>query len=119
MIVIIGGGLFFALYYGWLAILINEAVKEGRTDMKRLGYLRGDGVEMVVAEELLPGMEDVAKVLGLRRLAPVHSDPSPDRDAEGVAVLQCIRCNGTGLPPEMLANLDGEPFKSYEHKRCP
>jgi len=84
----------------------------------RLAYLRGDEFEMALAEEHLPGMKDVAKSLGLRRLAPVHGDPRYG-DAEGVVVLQCVRCNGTGLPHEMLANLDGRPFVDYEHERCP
>jgi hypothetical protein len=102
-----------------LCILIHEATKEGGNDMPRLAYLRGDDIEIALAEEHLPEMKDVAKNLGFRRLAPVHGDPSLNRDAEGVAVLQCIRCNGSGLPHEMLANIDGRPFVDYEHERCP
>lgn len=85
----------------------------------RLAYLRGEGMEMAVAEGLLPSLKDVAKVLGLRRLAPVQTAPSRSRDAEGTVVLKCIRCGRTGLPHEMLADFDGKPYGSYEHEHCP
>jgi hypothetical protein len=87
--------------------------------MSNLAYLRGDGLEIALAEERLPDMKFVAKSLGLRRLVPVHSDPNASRDAEPVIVLQCLLCKGTGLPHEMLANLDGKPYNSYEHVKCP
>lgn len=87
--------------------------------MAQLAYMRGDGIEMALAEEHLPRMKALAKSLGLRRLAPVHSDPSDNRDAEPFIVLECARCHKTGLPHEMLANLDGKPYRSYEHVTCP
>jgi hypothetical protein len=62
--VLLIGGLFLAAYYGWLFLLVRIAFKEGGNNMPRLAYLRGDGVEIALAEEHLPGMKDVAKVLG-------------------------------------------------------
>lgn len=82
----------------------------------RLAYLRGDDLEVVVAEDTLRGLTRFTKSEGLRRLIPVYGD---EDEAEGKIILQCKRCGGTGLPHEMLADLDGKPYNSYEHIRCP
>jgi hypothetical protein len=115
---VLGGG-FFLAYFGWIFGVIRIISKEDR--MSRLAYLRGDDIEITVAEEHLHEMKTVAKSLGLRRLAPVHVDPSPSwyRDPEPLIVLQCCRCGGADTADKMLANLDGKPYNSYEHERCP
>lgn len=92
--------------------------------LTRLAYLRGEGIEIALTADLLPSMEDVAKSLGLRRLAPV-SGGEPQRytqtygDSRSNIELHCVRCGKRGFPIEMLANLDGEPYNSYEHEKCP
>ena len=86
----------------------------------RLAYLRGEGIELVVHPDLVPGLKVVAKNLGLRRLVPVAGD-EPDRskpNARNDIVLHCMKCGGQGQPYQMLANIDGEPYNSYEHERC-
>lgn len=82
----------------------------------RLAYLRGEGVEIVVHVNTLHKYRGVAKTLDLRRLTPVVGGPE---FTDGWIKLQCSKCGGEGHPHEMLANLDGKPFHSYEHKKCP
>jgi hypothetical protein len=87
----------------------------------RLGYLRGTGMELALDSRKLQGMSSFARNSGLRRLLPVDGDV-PVRGkhvTRNEVLLRCTQCGRTGLPHEMLANLDGEPFKSYEHERCP
>jgi hypothetical protein len=87
----------------------------------RLAYLRGDGQEMVVTPEMARGLKDVAKSLGMRRLVPVDGEqPDPRHpNSRNDIWLPCTVCGGAGQPYQMLANIDGKPFASYEHERCP
>jgi len=80
----------------------------------RLAYLRGDDVQVIVTEDIVRGLSSFAKAQNLRRLTPVHQTPG----CESFTYV-CCRCGKTGHAHEMLANLDGRPYHSYEHERCP
>jgi len=81
---------------------------------QRTAVLVGDGITLVVSLERAEAMKDVAKTLGLRRLVPVK----PGFGDASKTLLQCERCQLSGLPHEMLADMDGKPFNSYIHRRC-
>lgn len=83
----------------------------------RLAFLRGDGMELAVDVGLLRGLRSFATSLGLRRLVPVQGgEPG---SSSGALVMRCSRCGGSGVPREMLANIDEKPYSTYEHERCP
>ena len=81
---------------------------------QRTAVLVGNGITLVVSIERAEEMKDVAKSLGLRRLMPM----SPGRGDAQKVMLQCQQCRLTGLPHDMLVDVDGEPFNSYVHRRC-
>jgi len=87
----------------------------------RLAYLRGNGIEMAVHVDRLKDMGKFACDNGLRRLMPVQSEvPDPERPNSSNDVwLLCSRCGGHGQPHQMLVNIDGMAFGSYEHVSCP
>lgn len=82
--------------------------------------LVGDGVVITADISRAEQLKGVAKRLGLRRLLPVQETrrPSFSKGQTTQPVVACAACGRASPCGEMVADLDGPPYKAYYHPGC-
>lgn len=84
-------------------------------------YLVGDGIVISAHVSMAEKFKSVAKKLGMHRLLPVSTRDFPPcgrPDASETVMVACTVCGRSSPCTEMLADLDGPPYRAYYHPAC-